>query len=267
MDENGELERARFELERTKVEQEHATRQQELKLQSRDLELKRIELRAGTWRNPLLVAIAAAALGAFGNIVVTYLQNTGNQKLASLKAQSDLIIESTRTSDPKRGKENLQFFIKAGFIQDPDGKISKLLDEDLYPSLPPAKVAELAQREWVPEPGQKPDYQAALKHWKMVAEQNQDPALAAYAMGQVGWMYENALGVPRDCNEAMAWYQKSYSHGYTTGSWNIGRLYDIACGFKERDCAQARLWYEKAKANGLPEAIRDLRKLDEEGCH
>src|SRR5664279_2599425 len=50
-----------------------------------------------------------------------------------------------------------------------------------------------------------------------------------------------------------------------TASWNIGRLYDIACGV-EHDCGQARLWYEKAKANGLSFATTDLKKFDDQGC-
>jgi len=43
--------------------------------------------------------------------------------------------------------------------------------------------------------------------------------------------------------------------------WNIGRLYDLGCGVKQ-DYHAARKWYEKAAANGVPEAFRDLKKLD-----
>jgi hypothetical protein len=55
------------------------------------------------------------------------------------------------------------FFIKAGLMDDPDGKITKLINEDLYPSLPPSQALAQAQEKWVPSNGEAPDYPEPLR--------------------------------------------------------------------------------------------------------
>lgn len=53
-----------------------------------DLDLKQIDQKISKWRNPLVVGIFVAALGLFGNIGVSYLQNKANESLARGEAQS-----------------------------------------------------------------------------------------------------------------------------------------------------------------------------------
>jgi hypothetical protein len=250
-----QLERERFELEKTKAQQDYAFRQRELGLKERELELKASETQAEKWRNPLILAIAAATLGGFTSIAVTFLQNRGNQQIAHSKAQSDLIIESTRTADPAVGKKNLLFFVKAKLIDDPEGKITELINQDLYPSLPPAVASERAQKMWM---GESPDYAEALRLFRIAADQGDTRAMA-----NIGWIYENGFGLPqRDCPKAMEWYRKAVNGGDKIAIWNIGHLYEIGCGVNP-DCHEAKKWYERAAAQGIPEAIRDLPKLEQ----
>jgi TPR repeat protein len=251
----------RLALDKLNAQSDLVLRQRELDLKARELELKASEVNQGKWRSPLTLGIAAALLAGFSSIGVTYLQNKGNQEIARSKAQSDLILESIKTADPTTGKKNLLFFIKARLIDDPTGKISELINADLYPSLPPDVARERAQGKWVPPNGEAPDYPEALKLFLLAANQGD-----ARSMANVGWIYENGLGLPqRDCTKAMEWYKKAVAGGDTIALWNIGRIYDLGCNEFKQDFHEARLWYQKAAVRGWADAANALKKLDADG--
>lgn len=151
------LERERVDLEQEKLKQDTRLRELELALKAREIDLADAEQKASRWRSPLIVAIMATALGLFGNITVTYLQNRANQEtvqekaradlvIARNKAQSDLILEAIRTGNPQKAEENLLFFIQAGLIDDPEGKIRQWLSskDRQSPTLPSPAASPLS---------------------------------------------------------------------------------------------------------------------------
>jgi uncharacterized protein len=60
----------------------------------------------------------------------------------------------------------------------------------------------------VPTNGEKPDYPEALRLFKIAAAKGN-----GLSMANVGWMYENGLGVPQDVIEAMKWYRRALDAG------------------------------------------------------
>jgi len=181
---NTQLDRDRFELDKQKAEQDYALRQRGLDLKARELEIKEREIRDGRWRNPLTLAIAGAVLGGFSSIAVTYLDNAEKTRDARTKAQSDLIIEATK-ADRLNSARNLSLFIRTGLIDDPDGKIMKLLREDLYPSTPPDQAAQ-AQEKWVPTNGEAPNFAEALRLFRIAADKG-DARAPAFRVLREGW--------------------------------------------------------------------------------
>lgn len=110
-------------------------KRRELDLRERELDLRERELglaggrgRAELWRNPLTVAVAAAALAGFSNAYVAdannrtqlAVQDTNNQAQLALetsKAESARILEVLKIGEPDRVRENLNFLVQLGLIQ------------------------------------------------------------------------------------------------------------------------------------------------------
>ena len=84
----------------------------------RDLQIKEREQRASAWRNPLAVAIFAAAAAATGNAVVAFVNGTLARGVEDSKAESTRILEMIKTGDPEVAASNLDFLLQAGLIQD-----------------------------------------------------------------------------------------------------------------------------------------------------
>ncbi len=102
----------------------------------------------------LIVAIVAGALTLITSTVTTYLSNSGSLEverargkvqgeLELLKLKTSLILEAVKVGDKQKALDNLTFFIDAGFLDDPQGKIKKLLNDNVLPVLPPPKAASL----------------------------------------------------------------------------------------------------------------------------
>ena len=118
---------------------------QELKLKEKEFDLKEKELqdleKKRTWRvDPVMVGIAAALIGFLGNVVATSLQGRSSLELEREKHEatrsleidkfrSSLVLEAIKTGDPEKAARNIEFFLAAGFIDDPSGKISRYLSE------------------------------------------------------------------------------------------------------------------------------------------
>lgn len=153
-----EIERERLELERERLKHDVMLREKELALKNLEMAAKAAEQRASAW-SPLLVAVIAAALALFGNVLVTYLQGKANQRIAQDRAvadldlanqkatfdeklehdraQSNLILEAIRTGDSIKASKNLLFFVELGLLDDPGSKILTWLRNHESPSLPP----------------------------------------------------------------------------------------------------------------------------------
>lgn len=113
--------------QREKWDTEVAFRERELALQEREqvtreseLQLKEREHRRAAWRNPLFIAILAAAIAAAGNAVVTMVNGTLQRKIEDQKSEQARILEMIKTGDPDKAAENLQFLLDAGLITNPE---------------------------------------------------------------------------------------------------------------------------------------------------
>lgn len=113
-----DLSRQQLELDIELKRAELASRQADNELRREDHALKLREARASNWRNPLVVAVLAAAVAATGNAVVAYLNNSNLQQVEERKGQSSLILEAIKTGDPDKASVNLQLLLDAGLISD-----------------------------------------------------------------------------------------------------------------------------------------------------
>jgi hypothetical protein len=103
----------------------------ESQLRREEQNLKRQELARSGWRSPLVVAIAAAGLAAVGNGAISLLdgrqqraleqQRTVTQiALEDRKSEAARILEMIRSGDATAVRNNLQFLIEAGLIENED---------------------------------------------------------------------------------------------------------------------------------------------------
>src|SRR5262249_2498276 len=70
------------------------------------------------------------------NIYATHLTGASQVAVEKQKLQANLIIEAVKTGDAQKAVQNLQFFLDAGFLDDPEGKIKQLIEKNLPPVLP-----------------------------------------------------------------------------------------------------------------------------------
>jgi len=98
----------------------------------------------------------------------------------------------------------------------------------------------------------KGDYATALREWRPLAEQGN-----AGAQFNLGFMYENGLGVPQDDKEAVNWYRKSAEQGYADAQYNLGNMYRQGLGVPQDD-KEAVNWYRKSAEQGNANAQYNL---------
>jgi hypothetical protein len=77
---------------------------------------------------------------------------------------------------------------------------------------------------------------------------------AAY---NIGFMYHNGQGAPRDPTEAIAWYRKATDLGYPSAPYNLGVMHRDGQGVPQ-DHAQAVAWFRKAVDVGHVGAMSQL---------
>jgi TPR repeat protein len=96
------------------------------------------------------------------------------------------------------------------------------------------------------------DYQLAMKWYRLAAEQHQE-----MAQNNIGFLYENGLGVKQDYVEAARWYQMAAVVGYARAQFHLGNLYDLGLGVPH-DKGLAVEWIRKAADAGDPAAVQWL---------
>ena len=80
---------------------------------------------------------------------------------------------------------------------------------------------------------------------------------SARAMKEIGLLYQQGKGVPRDFVQAKSWYEKAIAAGYTDPGWNayflIGGLYEEGGPGLARDFVTAQRWYDRRsmRASGV----------------
>lgn len=83
-----------------------------------------------------------------------------------------------------------------------------------------------------------------------------DPALRAKAKAgdansqfNIGMLYDNGQGVPKDHAEATRWFRKAAEQGNATAQYNLGVAYESGSDVP-RDYVEAVKWFHKAAEQG-----------------
>lgn len=85
------------------------------------------------------------------------------------------------------------------------------------------------------------------KRWN--GTQRPPPRGSADAQNNLGVLYKEGQGVPRDYAQAARWFTKAAERGNPRAQLNLAVLHDRGQGVP-RDVAKARQWAEKAAAQG-----------------
>ena len=110
-----------------------------------------------------------------------------------------------------------------------------------------ASVTEKEIEEWFQkgvEYYERNNYAEAFKLWKKAAEQGN-----ARAQFNLGYCYENGMGVEQNYAEAVKWYRKATEQGQANAQLNLGYCYRNGMGV-EQNYEEAVSWYRKAAAQG-----------------
>ena len=100
------------------------------------------------------------------------------------------------------------------------------------------------------------DVPGALAQWQALAERGD-----IIAANNLGYLYENGVGVQKDYGKALHWYRKVAEAGAPIGQYNLGSAYLAGRGV-EPDPVEAAKWLTLAAAGGVPEARAALAKLE-----
>jgi TPR repeat protein len=88
------------------------------------------------------------------------------------------------------------------------------------------------------------DYTTALKEFLPLADQGN--VIAQYNLGN---MYSDGQGVPKDDAEAVRWYRLAADQGYANAQYNLGFMYKNGTGVL-KDLTTAYMWWNIASENG-----------------
>ena len=102
-------------------------------------------------------------------------------------------------------------------------------------------------------------YATALRAWLPMAE-----AGNAEAQNNVGYMYEEGLGVPQNYLLAMNWYRQAADNGLAAAQHNMGMLYHHGYGVAE-NLGEAFRWFKMAADQELAESEYMLALAFENG--
>jgi hypothetical protein len=124
--------------------------------------------------------------------------------------------------------------------------------EPTKPSPPPAEPP-IANPETVPPAPSKTPAEL-LRDTRRKADKG-DPI----AQFELGTLYANGVGIPKDDAEAVIWFRRAAEHGNADAQYTLALRYDNGQGV-EKDGSQALDWYQKAAAQGNQDA---RNRLDE----
>ena len=109
--------------------------------------------------------------------------------------------------------------------------------------------------------GLEQDYAKAMEYYLRAAEEDN-----ADAQAQLGYMYQNALGVPADYAKAMEWNNRAAQQGNAQGQAQIGYLYQNGLGVTQ-NLDEAGRWYTRAKESGSEWAAAKLEETEATNPH
>ena len=88
------------------------------------------------------------------------------------------------------------------------------------------------------------EYAAAIGVWRPMADRGVEGA-----QYNIGYMYQEGLGLPQDFATAASWYKQAADQGHGGAQFNLGILYDLGRGVPQ-DHSQSAAWYRKAALQG-----------------
>jgi uncharacterized protein len=100
------------------------------------------------------------------------------------------------------------------------------------------------------------DYAQASAIFKSLAEKGD-----ARAQFNLGLLYDEGEGVPKDPEKAASWYRKAAEQGHREAQFNIGQMYSVGHGLP-KDLQQAYFWWLLASADGEEEATNNRKKIE-----
>jgi TPR repeat protein len=96
------------------------------------------------------------------------------------------------------------------------------------------------------------DVATALANWQALAQKGD-----IIAANNLGYLYDNGTGVPKDPAKAAYWYRKVAEAGAPIGQLNLGNAYLYGRGV-DKDLVEAVKWLTLAAAGGDADARRAL---------
>jgi hypothetical protein len=134
-------------------DREYELKQLELALKDREVTAREREVaakervpRVPWWTNPLVIGLIGAALALAGNIGTNILSNRASAEAERVRAQSGLVLSVIKTGGNEDDAcKNLNFFVRIGWLDDPNGAIQKSCGEkggNGVPTLPASTVIE-----------------------------------------------------------------------------------------------------------------------------
>ena len=100
------------------------------------------------------------------------------------------------------------------------------------------------------------DYAGALKEWQPLAEKGNYSA-----QFNIGLMYQEGQGVPRDYAQAAQWFERAANQGYAKAQHNLGAMYGAGRGVK-KDYVQAYKWMSLCASKGEPGCASQRDELE-----
>ena len=100
---------------------------------------------------------------------------------------------------------------------------------------------------------QRGDYATALRLWRPLAEQG-----SAAAQFNLGLMYTNGRGVPKDDAQAVFWWRKSAEQRNTYATFSLGVSYSLGQGVPQ-DYVQAHMWVNLSASTETDPEWRRIR--------
>ena len=100
------------------------------------------------------------------------------------------------------------------------------------------------------------DVATALAQWQALAEKGD-----IIAANNLGYLYDNGVGVPKDHSKAVFWFRKVAQAGGPIGQLNLGNAYLQGRGV-EKDPVEAVKWLTLAAAGGEREAQQLLATVE-----
>ncbi len=100
------------------------------------------------------------------------------------------------------------------------------------------------------------NYDSAFEQLRIAAEEGH-----AVAQNDLGSLYFNGLGVEKDQQTAVEWFERAGAAGVASAQMSLGTIYEKGLAGVTPDRAKAKEWYRKAAAQGHVKAAQALARL------